>query len=137
MKANLVLLLVIALVVALSAVFVVAQRAPEMDAPSGDAERGEEIFRHGVENAPPCMGCHVIDSRSGRRGFSIGPNLFGISERAGERIEDLTAEEYIRASILEPGEFVVSGYRDIMFGSYSDYFDQQELDDLVAFLMLQ
>jgi mono/diheme cytochrome c family protein len=137
MKAKLVLLLVIVVAVALSAAFVAAQRAPEIDAPSGDAERGEEIFRHGFESAPPCIGCHVIDGRAGRRGFSIGPNLFGISERAGERMEDITAEEYIRTSILEPGEFVVSGYRDIMYGSYAEHFGQQELDDLVAFLMLQ
>lgn len=96
----------------------------------GDAVRGETIFRTGVNNSPPCIACHALAPG----GFALAPNLQGISERADSRVEGLDADAYLRQSILDPLAYQVSGFRPIMFEGYADYFGDQELADLVAFL---
>jgi mono/diheme cytochrome c family protein len=99
----------------------------------GDAERGERIFRSGVNDAPPCISCHQI--AEGSFGFSLGPNLAGIPERAGNRVDGLTAEEYIHESIVDPRKYVVSGYNDIMYPDFRQHFSDQDIADLIAYLM--
>jgi cytochrome c2 len=110
---------------------------------AGDPERGRELFedRHRVN----CIWCHSLDGSE--RGFK-GPSLQGVSERAGDRVPGLSAEEYLRQSILEPSEYRVEGFNqkmrdyqlvkeeevDIMFASM---LTQEQLDDLVAFLLTQ
>lgn len=96
----------------------------------GDAQRGEIIFRQGIDNAPPCIGCHALAAR----GFSLGPVMAGVRERAGQRIEGLDAEAYIRQSILEPTAYIVPGYRNLMYVSYGEHLNEQDLMDLIAFL---
>jgi len=100
---------------------------------SSDAERGHEIFTHGKNDAPPCSTCHRI--ASGGYGFSLGPNLVGIAERAGTRVEGLAAQDYIRQSILNPHAFVVPGYRDIMYPDFGKHLTDQDVNDLIAFLL--
>lgn len=99
----------------------------------GDAARGREIATAGVNGAPPCASCHALSSS--RQVFVIAPSLVGISGRAGERVEGLSPEEYIAQSILDPSALYVSGFRPIMYGQYADHFGEQEIADLVAFLM--
>jgi hypothetical protein len=82
---------------------------------------------------PPCSTCHRVVS--GQVGFSIGPNLAGIGEHAGTRFARLSAEEYLRQSILEPERYIVSGYRDIMFPDYSTHLTEQNIQDLIAYLL--
>ena len=60
--------------------------------------------------------------------------MTGISQRAGQRVPGLSAEEYIRQSILEPSAYLVSGYRNIMYPLYKDKLSQQDLADLIAYL---
>jgi mono/diheme cytochrome c family protein len=102
-------------------------------ATGGDAERGAQIFSHGLNTAPPCSSCHLVVE--GEQRFSLGPNLAGVSERAPARVEGLTPEAYIRQSILEPHRYVVGGYRDIMYPNYSEHFADQDVADLVAYLL--
>ncbi|MEZ4672058.1 MAG: cytochrome c [Anaerolineae bacterium] len=97
----------------------------------GDAVRGEDIFRHGVADAPPCTSCHGLAGST----FSLGPKMVGISQRAGERVPGLSAEAYIRQSIREPSAYVVSGYRNIMYPQYAEKLSEQDVADLIAFLM--
>ena len=68
-------------------------------------------------------------------GFSLGPNLVGVSQHAATRVEGLDAAAYIHQSILDPHSYIVAGYRDIMYPDYSKYFDEQDMTDLIAFLM--
>jgi cytochrome c len=100
---------------------------------SGDAERGAQIFTQGVNNAPPCSTCHLVIE--GEQRFSLGPNLAGLGERAGTRVEGLTAEGYIRQSILEPHQYVVPGYRDIMYPDFGEHLSDSDVSDLIAYLM--
>jgi len=99
----------------------------------GSAERGIEIFMQGVNDSPPCSTCHQVVS--GGMGFSLGPNLQGVGERAATRIEGTDAETYLEHSILDPHSFVVSGYRDIMYPDYSTHFNEQDLADVIAYLL--
>jgi hypothetical protein len=66
--------------------------------------------------------------------FALGPKLTGVIERAGQRVEGLTAEAYLRQSILDPGAFIVPGYRNIMYPQYADQLNEQDIADLLAYL---
>jgi cytochrome c2 len=108
----------------------------------GDPELGREIYED--HNRTRCEGCHTLDG-SDIRG---GPSLLGISERAGDRIPELSAVEYLQQSILEPSAYVVEGFEDKM-KSYQlvdpgevDFMlpgmlTHEELDNLIAFLLTQ
>jgi cytochrome c len=99
----------------------------------GDAERGAALFVTGQNGAPPCTTCHLVEV--GQVGFSLGPNLAGISQRAGTRIEGVSAEEYIHQSIVDPRSFVVPDYRDIMYAEYGTKLSEQDQLDIIAYLM--
>ncbi len=100
----------------------------------GDPVRGEDIFRHGLYDAPPCVSCHN-PTASGRTGFSIGPGLKGVGERAATRIEGMTAPEYLEDSIRHPAHFLVPGYQPIMYSQFGEKYSDQDIADLIAFLL--
>lgn len=96
----------------------------------GDATHGADIYNHGINDAPPCIGCHSL----GQSAFSVGPKMVGISQRAGERVPGLSAEDYLRQSILAPSAFLVSGYRDLMYPNFKEKLSEQDVVDLIAYL---
>jgi len=104
----------------------------------GDPEKGRENFENEQRNR--CASCHKSDGE--------GPSLQGISERAGKRVPGLSAVEYLEQSILEPSAFVVEGYQnrmkvyrivnsDEVDYMFADMLTQEELDDLIAYLLTQ
>ncbi len=103
---------------------------PTNIASKGDPTHGSDIFAHGVGDAPPCVSCHTF----GNTAFNLGPKLVGISQRAGERIPGMSAEDYLRQSILDPSAFVVSGYRNIMYPNFKEKLNEQDIADLIAYL---
>lgn len=109
-----------------------AAATPTAAALVGDASHGETLFRRGKDDAPPCITCHQISE--GGFGFVLGPNLQGIGERAATRVDGLSADAYITESILSPDSFVVPGYRDLMFSRFGEYFSEQDVADILAFL---
>lgn len=124
------------LITACSTAFVVE---PE---PVGNPELGREIYEDVIRTR--CTHCHTLDG-SDRRG---GPSLLGISKRAGDRIPEMSAVEYLQQSILEPSAYLVEGFEDKMvFHTVVDpdevdfilptMLTQEELDDLIAFLLTQ
>jgi len=98
----------------------------------GDIARGEAIFSSGRNGAPPCSTCHLV--RENQTGFSLGPNLAGVSTRAATRVEGEDADAYLHESILEPKAHIVPGYRDMMYPAYGDHLSEQDLEDLIAYL---
>jgi cytochrome c2 len=98
--------------------------------PPVDPARGEMIFRHGLNGAPPCVGCHALAAG----GFTLGPVLAGVNERAATRVEGLSADEYIHQSIVAPRAYLVPGYRDLMYPDYAEHLTEQDIADLIAFL---
>lgn len=99
---------------------------------TGNPERGVQLFREGIHEAPPCVSCHQTVEGGG---FSLGPNLAGIVNRATTRTSAMTVEDYLRASILEPGAYLVPGYRNIMYPDYAAHLSAQDVADLIAFLL--
>ena len=108
--------------------------SPQMALPTtGDVERGAQLFAQGRGEMPPCSTCHLV--LPGQVGFSIGPNLAGIGERAQTWSEEFAANEYLLQSILEPQRYIVPGYRDIMYSKYKVYLSEQDILDLLAYLL--
>lgn len=95
-------------------------------------------------NRVNCIGCHSLDDSD----LASGPSMQGISERAGDRVPGLSADEYLRQSILEPSDYIVEGFNKRMKDyllveeeeveyMFANMLTQEQLDDLVAFLLTQ
>jgi len=108
----------------------------------GDPERGREVFED--KNRTNCTRCHSLDGSESR----VGPSLLGISGRASERVPDLSAVEYLQQSILDPSAYIVEDFDDKMKVyqlvkeeevefMFASMLTQEQLDDLVAFLLTQ
>ncbi len=100
----------------------------ETPLPLGDAQRGESLFAEELG----CAACHSLDGTT-----LVGPSVLGLSQRADTRVEGLTAEEYLRQSILLPCEEVVEGFACVMPENYGERLDTQGLADLIAYLLEQ
>lgn len=88
--------------------------------------------------APKCTACHRISTKGNRNG--PGPNLNGLKDHAGSRVEGLSAREYVKQSILDPSAYIVeecpkSKCVDVMYKKYEEKITPEELDVLVSFLL--
>ena len=92
--------------------------------PASGSVEGQTVFL-----TKGCTGCH---SRAGVSEGFIGPDLTDLADRAGVRVEGLTAEDYVRQSVLNPQAHIVGGY-----GGQMPVLpvDPRELDALVEFLL--
>ena len=107
----------------------------------GDPERGRDIHETGGgvigrETGRGCSGCHSLDGSVGK-GAEQGPSFLGISERAGDRVPGLSAVEYLRQSIVDPGAYLAEGFDDNMAKGLRFLLSEEDIDDLVAFLLTQ
>jgi cytochrome c oxidase subunit 2 len=106
------------------------QRPAATPGAAGAADQGRQIFiRSG------CGGCHALKDANATG--QVGPSLEGIGTNAASAVPGQTAEAYIRTSILEPAEHVVSGYQPIMPASYATTLSADELNALVQYLLAQ
>ena len=99
----------------------------------GDPLRGQEIFENGLNGAPACKSCHM--TTAGHSMFNIAPNLKGIAERAALRVAGMTAPQYIEDSIRNPAAYLVSGFHAAMYPDFGKDYTDQDIADLVAYLM--
>jgi mono/diheme cytochrome c family protein len=95
---------------------------------SGDVAAGRDVFI-----STGCGSCHTLEE-AGTDG-AVGPNLdteVTISlEAAGAQLED-----FLRSSIVDPDSFVMPQFSGgVMPSDYGDQLSEQQLDDLVAFLV--
>ena len=107
----------------------------------GDPQRGQEIFNSGgakdlYKPEYACATCHTLDGSKSDHGYG-GPSLLGIATRAGDRVAGLSAEEYIRQSIVDPAAYVTERYGSKMSNVAIQWLTDGEIDDLVAFLLTQ
>jgi cytochrome c oxidase subunit 2 len=104
-----------------------AKRHKPVEVTSGDPVRGRDLsVRKG------CVNCHTIDGKP-----RIGPTWRGIwgttvltSDGRSVRVDD----GYVRRSILFPQADVVASYPPVM-PSFRGHLNDEELDDLVAFII--
>jgi hypothetical protein len=97
--------------------------------PSELVERGRMLF--GVKG---CAACHHIAARGILDGYSMGPDLSELPEQAGERVDGMHAEEYVRVSILNPNAHYAPGY-SVTWEMPRLAVTGGEADALVAFLL--
>ena len=91
----------------------------------GDPSNGETVF-----GSAGCSGCHSTGSNQ-----VVGPGLSGVGTTAETRVDGLSATEYLTTSIVSPNDFVVDGFSGIMPGSFGDSLSEQEIADLVSYLV--
>ncbi|MEK6255942.1 MAG: cytochrome c [Chloroflexota bacterium] len=95
---------------------------------SDPALRGRALFAQ-----LPCTACHAVTGTSSGIG---GPSLDGVATRAANSVDGLSAEEYLRQSILDPSAYVVEDYLDgLMPANFADLLSPEQLEDLIAFLL--
>ena len=89
----------------------------------GDPDAGKEVFE---SVQPSCGSCHTLEAAGSTQ--TLGPNL-------DEGLADKDAA-FIRESIVNPDADVTEGFPDnLMPEDYGDKLSDQELADLVAFLV--
>jgi hypothetical protein len=88
-------------------------------------ENGEAVTTKYV-----CIACHIDGNNT------LAPEFAGLAERAAERRPPLPADGYIYESIVYPGEFVVEGYNDVMPHDFGAKMTDQELADVLAYLLM-
>lgn len=76
-----------------------------------------------------CVACH----RAGNA--ALAPAWDGLAARAATERPPLTAAAYIYESIVDPGVFLVEGYNDVMPHDFATRMSQQELADVLAYLL--
>jgi len=114
---------------------------PEISEEELAIERGQDIFMNGGADdlyrpEYACSYCHSLDDNEIVREYPA-PSLQGIAERAGGRVPGLSAEEYIRQSIADPPAYITEGYKNVMSRAAAFLLTDEEIDDLVAFLLTQ
>jgi hypothetical protein len=96
-------------------------------------ETGQELFeKAALGSAAGCKTCHSLEPGV----IVIGPSLAGIGGSAGTRLENMTAEDYIKESIMKPDAYLVEGFPSgVMPSSYGSQLSTEEVDSLVSYLL--
>ncbi len=100
--------------------------------PEGDRDRGAALFSQSIDGAPACSECHTLDGTA-----LVGPSLQDYGQRSGSRQTGMGSLAYSYASIVKPGEHVVEGYNNAMYGQYEKRLSAQQIADLIAYLLAQ
>lgn len=79
-----------------------------------------------------CAACHIAGAANG-----IAPPFEGMSSRAALQRPPLSAEAYIYESIMHPAAFVVEGFPGAMPLNYPDRLSDEQLGDIIAYLLDQ
>ena len=98
--------------------------------PAGDPENGAELWDQQIQAVQSCATCHSLDGSSG-----IGPTMQGYSEVAGTRVEGESAEVYSYHSIVNPAAYLVQGYPNVMYTQYDSALSDQQIADLIAYML--
>ena len=110
------------------AAYLLAQTPTEADTVvTEETVSGEALFAQ-----QGCSGCHRTGPETD---VLVGPGLGGLKDRAVARVEGLSAEEYVRQSIVEPNAFVVDGFDPVMLTTFGDIMSAEEIDALVDYLL--
>jgi mono/diheme cytochrome c family protein len=110
----------------LAVVLVAIACAPEPVATDPIA-RGRQVYRE-----LGCASCHEGSLSNLFR--PVGPPLKGAGLVASKRVPGMSAEDYLRQSIVDPGSYVVPGYPDSMPRGLGRDLSPEDLAALVAYL---
>lgn len=116
-----------------------AAEEPETEAASaGDAANGQILFNEmRNEVSFSCATCHSPDTNM----RLIGPGFLGLGETAATRVEGMSAEDYLRESILHPNNYIVEDENGVPYPAslmpqtYADVWTDEQVEDLIAYLL--
>mgnify|MGYP001822841932 FL=1 len=101
----------------------------------GDAANGETLYNKvtiGSASAPGCVTCHSLEPDV----VLVGPSHAGLASRAGNYVEGMGAEEYLRESIVDPDAHIVEGFTPgVMHPTFAEELRASEINDLVAYML--
>lgn len=135
-KKMLLTTLVVALVLLLAACGGGGGDAAESSGGGGaDAANGETLYNQvtiGSASAPGCVTCHSLEADV----VLVGPSHAGLANRAGSYKEGMSAEDYLRESIVDSDAHIVEGFTPgVMYQNFADDLKAGEVNDLVAYMM--
>jgi mono/diheme cytochrome c family protein len=102
---------------------------PEKLPEDPNAPPGQRVF-----NASGCGACHALEGVPGAAG-TVGPPLSDIGSIAATRKPGMTAEDYIRESIVNSTAFIAPGFAPVMPSGLVN--NPTDLNNLVEFLASQ
>jgi mono/diheme cytochrome c family protein len=113
------------------------EEATETTSSADAVARGEALYKGttiGAASAPGCVTCHSLEE-----GVTlVGPSHAGIGTAAASRVPGMSAEEYLHQSIVEPDAHLEDDFSPgVMYQNYGTDLTEQQINDLVAFLMSQ
>ncbi len=88
------------------------------------AQQGKQVFSR------DCGACHSTAPDT----IIVGPSLAGIASRADSRVAGQDAYTYLLTSIMQPDNYLVEGYENLMPASLSKQLTGEELDSVIAYL---
>jgi mono/diheme cytochrome c family protein len=98
---------------------------PTID-PQSDAGLGVGVFQAN------CAVCHSIAEGV----IVVGPSMAHIATVSATRIDGVSAEDYLRESILYPNQYTVEGFsKGTMRQDFAQVLTSDELDQVVAYLL--
>jgi cytochrome c551/c552 len=102
-------------------------------AASGDAAAGESLYSQSlIGTQAGCATCHSLEPGV----TMVGPSLATIGADAGSRASGVSAEDYLRKSIMEPDADIAEGFAaGLMPAALADELTEEQVNDLVAFLL--
>lgn len=99
--------------------------APPTPTLTAELAQGKQLF------SQHCGSCHAIEADT----VIVGPSLFAVADRAAERAPDMTPQQYVELSILQPEAILVPGYDNVMPTNFGTRLTGEELDTIVAYVM--
>ena len=121
------ILLATSVIIALMALFSVLLSSPTRVV--AKEATGSEIFV-----SKGCGACHTL---TGLSSGTVAPNLDNIGSISKNRVAGLTGQEYLRASIENPGAFIVEDFPNAMPPTIRETLTDKEFETLITFLESQ
>jgi cytochrome c2 len=101
----------------------------------GDADRGKALYEQTVIGANAAPGCATCHSRDPGKDL-VGPSHADVGARAESAVEGMSAEAYLRESIVNPDAHIAEGFSPgIMYQNYGRDLSNQEINDLVTYML--
>jgi len=97
------------------------------------AAAGEKLFSQTVIGAQAgCATCHSLEAGM----VVVGPSMDGIAGRAASTVSGMSAEDYLKESILEPDAYLVAGFpAGTMPQVWEDELTSEQVNQLVAYML--
>ncbi len=115
-----------------------AAPAEEETAPAEEAAGPSELALEGFQKGG-CAACHVIPGVPGAMG-QVGPDLSNVAAEVAERVKDMTVEEYLHQSIVDPNADIApncpSGAcpANVMPPNFAETLSEEEINAIVEYL---